>query len=38
MAYIKLDEVVECMLDAGAKKANLSIRDMLIEECLPARF
>lgn len=38
MAYVKLDEVVECMLDAGAKKANLSIKDMLIRGVLAGAF
>lgn len=38
MAYVKLDEVVECMLDAGTKKANLSIRDMLIRGALAGAF
>lgn len=38
MAYVKLDEVVECMLDAGAKKANLSIKNMLIRGALAGAF
>ncbi len=38
MAYIRLDEVAECMLDAGAKKANLSIKDMLIRGALAGAF
>lgn len=38
MAYVKLTEVVECMLDAGTKKANLSIKDMLIRGALAGAF
>lgn len=38
MAYVKLTEVVECMLDAGTKKANLSIKNMLIRGALAGAF
>ncbi len=38
MAYIKPDQVIESMLQAGAKKANLSLKDMLIRSFISGVF
>ncbi|MDV6344398.1 formate/nitrite transporter family protein [Nitrosomonas sp. Is37] len=38
MAYVKLEDVVENMLNVGAKKAVLSVKDMLIRGSLAGAF
>lgn len=38
MAYVKPDEIIETMLQAGAKKAGLPIKDMLIRGFLSGVF
>ncbi|SDX88911.1 formate/nitrite transporter family protein [Nitrosomonas sp. Nm33] len=38
MAYVKLEDVVENMLNVGAKKAVLSVKDMLIRGALAGAF
>jgi len=38
MSYVKPEEMIENMLDAGAKKATLSIKDLLIRGALSGAF
>ncbi|GJL76051.1 MAG: hypothetical protein NMNS02_21570 [Nitrosomonas sp.] len=38
MAYVKSEEIVEKMLQAGAHKANLPIKDLLLRGFLAGAF
>ncbi|HBV21277.1 MAG TPA: formate transporter, partial [Nitrosomonas sp.] len=38
MAYVKPEEIVENMLQAGAHKANLPIKDLLLRGSLAGAF